>query len=116
MAGLEWLAADRAAGEVAGVRRIVFDGLDEIAQAVIRKDFCAAYETAIAEGVSTSGRSILRVPRGALLPGNSFMLGLVDRSGVRVLTGDRAYDWLNRAALPPAPATAALMAHQHEDD
>jgi len=109
------------------VHKFTWDpNLDQIGRAVLRKDFIAAYETAMTEGVPTSGPCVLRAPQGALLPGNRFMLGLGDRGGVRVgqfETEAQALAWRDhqalqaapgRRVLPRAPAQAALVAH--EDD
>jgi hypothetical protein len=99
----------------AAARKLVFEGLDDIDRAVLRKDFCAAYETAMTEGVPTSGRYILRVPHVALRPGYRFMLGLSDRHGVQVLefaSEALALAWRGQKALRAAPAPAALVAHE----
>jgi len=96
------------------VRRLVLDaGFDEIGRAISRKDFCAAYETAMAEGVPTSGLQVLRTPQGPLRAGSTFALGICDGNGVRVheFEGEaQALTWRDRKALQPAPARA-LVAH-----
>ena len=110
------------------VHRLTFDpNLDQIGRTVLRKDFIAAYETAMTEGVPTSGHCVLRAPKGALLRGNRFTLGLGYRNGVRVEkfeTEAQALAWRDqqalqaapgRRALPRAPATAALVAHEDDD-
>ena len=110
------------------VHRLVFDpNLDPIGQTVLRKDFIAAYETAMTEGVPTAGPCVLRTPKRALQHGYCFELGLSDRNGVRVEQFDnetQALAWRNqyvlqaapgRRALPRAPAPVALVAHEEDD-
>jgi hypothetical protein len=110
------------------VHKLLLDpNLDQIGRAVLRKDFISAYETALAEGVPTSGHCVLRAPKGALLRGNRFMLGLGDRNGVRLQKFDteaQALAWRDqqalqaapgRRALPRAPAPAARVAHEDDD-
>lgn len=101
--------------------------LDQIGRAVLRKDFIAGYETAMTEGVPTSGHCVLRTPKGALQYGNRFLLGLGDRNGVRVKQFDteaQALAWRDQQALQAAPsrrvlqpalAAAALPAHEEDD-
>lgn len=110
------------------VHKLLLDpNLDQIGRAVLRKDFISAYETALAEGVPTSGHCVLRAPKGALLPGNRFMLGLGGRNGVHLQKFDteaQAMAWRDqralqaapgRRALQPTPAPDALVAHEDDD-
>jgi hypothetical protein len=110
------------------VHRLLLDpNLDQIGRTVLRKDFIAAYETAMTEGVPTSGHCVLRTPKRALQRGYCFALGLGDRNGVRVEQFDneaQALAWRNQQALqaapgrrvlPRAPAPAALVAHEDDD-
>jgi hypothetical protein len=110
------------------VHRLLFDpNLDQIGRAVLRKDFISAYETAMTEGVPTSGHCVLRAPKGSLRYGSRFALGLGDRKGVRVQQFDteaQALAWRDqqalqaapgRRALQPASAPAALVAHVEDD-
>jgi hypothetical protein len=110
------------------VHKLMWDpNLDQIGRVVLRKDFTAAYETAMTEGVPTSGHCVLRAQKKALLYGYRFALGLGDRNGVRVQEFDteaQALAWRNRQALQaapgrralqPTPVPAALVAHDEED-
>jgi hypothetical protein len=100
------------------VHRLTLDpNLDQIGRAVLRKDFIAAYEAAMTEGVPTFGECILRTPKGPLRYGSRFALGLSDCNGVSVQRFDTEALALQAAPARRAlqPARAALVAHEDDD-